>query len=277
MIHAAKQMFSIEGLNILEVSTDSILIDNIKRKRNELDAIAEMTYEQVGQLSNTPRGLTKFTRAKGISYPVREGDHGQIFRKSKKISHLPGTEYNKVRRRAELLTLSKIWRDIPVPLEHGKLNTDAVLRHVLTNNNIWVDGQGGAGKTTLGQLIVEQLRANGKTVVVIAKTHSAVRRFGDEHAQTADKFLNWHVAKAQGRLPDCLFIEEISMIDLRLWGYVSTIFMAGKNRKCQIVLSGDLFRSQTPKNTWNGCQIAANALRNSDLLYELAQGEPLLS
>jgi hypothetical protein len=52
-------------------------------------------------------------------------------------------------------------------------------------------------------------------------------------------------------------------------GYISTLF---QTRKCQLVLSGDLFQMKPPKNTWNGSEIQRHALRDSDLLYELAGG-----
>ena len=273
MIYAARKMFSIDKRTMLEVATDSLLIARTKRKSIELDQLANMTYEEVGRLSNKPDGLARFKRAKPeVIYPIREGDSAKIFRKSRKVSHLPGSEYKDFRRRAELLTLSKIWRDIPAPLVNGRLNFDAILRHVLNGGNLYINGMGGAGKSTLGMSLVEQLRAMGKKVIVIAKTWAAVRRFNDEFAQTADKFLHWHVGEARGVLPDVLFCEEISMIDLRLWGYISTIFLAGKNRKCQIIVSGDLFQLRPPKNTWNGSELSKDALRNSDLLFELAGG-----
>jgi hypothetical protein len=75
-----------------------------------------------------------------------------------------------------------------------------------------------------------------------------------------------------GSLPDVLFVEEISMLNLQLWGHISTLFQAGSVRKCQLVLSGDLFQLRPPKDTWNGSPTAKYALRDSDLLFELAQG-----
>jgi len=212
--------------------------------------------------------LQKFKkRAVGASYPIRQGDIGKIFQE-KKAKEMKGTRHE-IRRNATLLTLSKVWRDIPAPVENGRINTDAACRHVLNGHNLWIDGMGGAGKTTLGQQIVQELRAMKKTVSIIAKTHSACRRFGGDGVETADKWLNKYVGKACGPLPDVLFIEEISMIDLRLWGYISTLF---QTRKCQIVLSGDLFQLKPPKNTWNGSDVPRHAFRDSDLLYELADG-----
>jgi hypothetical protein len=112
----------------------------------------------------------------------------------------------------------------------------------------------------------------GKNVQIIAKTNSAVRNFGGEGVQTANKWLFWHVSKGNGALPDVLFIEEISMIDTQLWGYISTLFQAGNRHKVQMILSGDLFQLSPPKNTWNGNDIPKHALRDSDLLYELSGG-----
>ena len=256
-----------EPRNILQIQTDSVLIANTKRKADELNSIAEMTYEDVCHLSN-PQGLQKFKkRAVGADYPIRQGDTGKIFQE-KKPKEMKGQRHE-IRRNATLLTLSKVWRDIPAPVENGRINTDAACRHVLNGHNIWIDGMGGAGKTTLGQQIVQELRSMKKTVSIIAKTHSACRRFGGDGVETADKWLNKYVGKACGPLPDVVFIEEISMIDLRLWGFISTLF---QTRKCQIVLSGDLFQLKPPKNTWNGSDVPRHAFRDSDLLYELADG-----
>ena len=269
LAYAAEHMYSINHRNILQVQTDSLLICKLKRKDREMEAFAAMTYEDACRVSNSASVDHQLKRARGVSYPIRK-DTGLIFQ-SKKGKFLPGDHYDSVRRRAELLTLSKIWRDIPT-VKDGVLNTDAVLRHVLNGGHIWIDGMGGAGKTTLGQEIVRQLRALGKKVQIIAKTNSAVRNFGGEDCETANKWLYWHVSKGSGNLPDVLFVEEISMIDTNLWGYLSTLFQAGRNHKCQILLSGDLFQISPPKNTWNGCDIQKRALRDSDLLFELAGG-----
>ena len=268
--YAVEHMYQIPHRSILQLQTDSLLVSNLKRRGREVEEIASMTYEQACRVSNDPSVDRHLKRARGVSYPVRQGDNGLIFQQ-KKGKKLPGDNYDKVRRRAELLTLSKIWREIPTVV-NGRLNVDAVLRHVLNGGHIWIDGMGGAGKTTLAREIVKQLRAMGKRVQIIAKTNSAVQNFGGDGVQTASKWLYWHVSKGNGDLPDVLFIEEISMIDTQLWGYISTLFQAGNRHKVQIVLAGDLFQLSPPKNTWNGNDVPKHALRDSDLLYELAGG-----
>ena len=153
-----------------------------------------------------------------------------------------------IRRYAHLQTLPQEWREIPTPCRQGRLDTDEVMKHVLHGQNIFIDGMPGAGKSELGISIVNELRAMKKTVAIIAKTNAACRRFGCD-AMTADKWLNFHVKNAKGSLPHVLFIEEISMIDLRLWGFISTLYQTGR---CQIILAGDLFQIKPPKNTWCG-------------------------
>jgi hypothetical protein len=105
---------------------------------------------------------------------------------------------------------------------------------------------------------------------MITKTHSAVRRFG--RGSTADKWLGWHVGNARGGLPDVLIIEELSLLGLNLWTDVCTAFISGRAHKEQFILADDLFQLQPPKNTWCGAPVHKHALKNSDLLYQLAGG-----
>ena len=257
----------LEPRNILQIQTDSVLMANTKRKAEELTKIEQMTYEDACRLSNpSEEGLHAFKKREiEVSYPIRKGDHGRIFQqKSAKLM----SSSHKITRHIHLQTLSKVWREIPTPAENGRLNTDEVLRHVLNGHHLFIDGMPGAGKSELGIAIVNQLRAMKKTVAIIAKTNAACRRFGCD-AVTADKWLNHHVKNAHGSIPNVLFIEEISMIDLRLWGYISTLFQLGR---CQIIMAGDLFQIQPPKNTWCGVPVPKNALGGSDLLYQLAGG-----
>jgi hypothetical protein len=114
------------------------------------------------------------------------------------------------------------------------------------------------------------LRSAGKTVQVIAKTYTAIQNFGE--GMTADRWLNAHVLRGQGKLPDVLVVEEISLLGLNLWAMIATAFLAGKNKKLQIILAGDLFQLDPPKNQWCGNDVKKHALKNSDLLYDLAQG-----
>ena len=59
---------------------------------------------------------------------------------------------------------------------------------------------------------------------------------------------------------------------LNCGGTSRPLFQAGNRHKVQIILAGDLFQISPPKNTWNGNDIVRHALRDSDLLYELAGG-----
>ena len=121
LVYAAETMFQVNRRSILQLQTDSILVANVKRRDHEMKQLAEMTYEEVCQISNGPKGLGKYRkRARDISYPIRQGDSACIFQ-TKKGKKLPGEHYDRVKRRAELLTLSKVWRDIPVPVQNLSL------------------------------------------------------------------------------------------------------------------------------------------------------------
>jgi hypothetical protein len=260
LIHAIQKHAQIPRRHILEIQTDACLVVSGATKR-KIDAICDLTYEDAGRMSNRPLFNT-------IEYPVRIGDRGKIYQQ-KLGKQCPYRRYEKVRRNGSNFARERQWKFVSLRKD-GVFDASAMYAHVLAGSHLWLEGMGGCGKTTFSRVIVELLRNAGKTVQVIAKTYPALQNFGE--GMTADRWLNAHVLRGRGKLPDVLVVEEISLLGLNLWGMLATAFMAGKLKKMQIVLAGDLFQLDPPKNQWCGNPVKKHALKNSDLLYDLAQG-----
>jgi hypothetical protein len=227
MIMAMEMNAGIPKRDVLQLKTDAVLVDSGKRgkKRKALEAVENMSYEEVGKLSNN-RALAACT------YPVRAGEDAPIYQKGT-AKKLRGQKYDKVKRNAVFQTLTKTWTDIAL-MVGDVYDFTALFKHILDGKNCYIDGMPGGGKTTIGQELVAMLRRAGKKVQVIGKTNACLRRFGE--GKTADKWLFFHVTKGLGLMPDVLFVEEISLIGLNLWTSICTAFMSGKHKKIQVIL-----------------------------------------
>ena len=260
LLMALDRMATIPRRCVLELQTDAVLVDRGSNKKRKLDEISGLSYEAVGQLSNSHV-------FKQCTYPVRVGDVGHIYHE-KPGHEMPKRRFNKVRRTVTVQPMVKRWREIDTMVD-GQFSRTPLYTHCMAGNSVWIAGPGGCGKTTYCQEICTLLRAAGKQVQVIAKTHSALMRFADAHMNTADKWLHWHVTRAKGKLPDVILIDEISLLGLNLWTAVATMYLT---KKVQIILAGDLFQLDPPKNTWCGSPVVRHALKKSDLLFQLAGG-----
>ena len=250
--------------SITSVKTDALLIQGGVKKRKALESIESLTYESVAQMFHG--GMKRFC-SESYRYPVRKGDNGIVYRKEVNKKILPGEHYDKVKRSVKPMFLDKTWRELSTQNSEGDYDFTCVTAHVMNGGSLYIDGPGGCGKSHLGQILVSKLRESGKSVKVIAKTWVACRRFGMQ-AETADKWANFYVKKARGGTIDVLFIEEVSLLNVGLFGAISAYFQKG----LQVIVSGDLFQLDPVKNSWCGTDIPENAFGNSDLLYQLAGG-----
>ena len=111
-----------------------------------------------------------------------------------------------------------------------------------------------------------KLRKQGKNVDIISKTHAAVQNFG-EGAVTADHWIFRHVKNGS---PNCkiLVIDEITQIEIQLWNDIAKAAL----KNIQFILSGDFRQFQAIAEHWCGTSVKEGALKNSDMLLDLAGG-----
>ena len=129
-------------------------------------------------------------------------------------------------------------------------------------------GVAGTGKTFYAQSLVERLRAAGKRVDVISKTHAASRR---ANGKTADHWVRKYVL-CGGVYCDVLWIDEISQVDAGLLLQLSKLTY----RKMQFVLSGDFNQFPPIGSCFRGAAVSDDAFETSRLLHTMAQGNKVL-
>ena len=137
---------------------------------------------------------------------------------------------------------------------------------VLSGESVLITEMPGVGKTFLARNLISRLRAAGKLVEVVSKTHASVANLG-ANARTADYFTRRFIRNGSTRC-NVLVIEEVTMIDVYLWCELGKLHFSG----VQCILLGD-FRQMPPINPrWSCSPLADDALQRSDLLYELSGG-----
>ena len=152
-------------------------------------------------------------------------------------------------------TLSLVWRE---------LTEQEAEARVFDGGSLLVLGIAGVGKTHFLRGIVERLRAMGKSVDVISKTHSAARRAG---GTTADHWVRRHVLHGACTC-DYLWVDEVSQLDIGLWSQLAKLALTGT----RFLLSGDFHQFPPLSNFWKGCPVGDDALEHSGLLHTLAGG-----
>ena len=127
-----------------------------------------------------------------------------------------------------------------------------------------VCGCPGVGKSFWAREIVAQLRADGKVVNCIAKTHLACKNF-QMGCETAD---HWVIKKVQNG--DCagvqyLVVEEASQINVQLWADICV----ARQRGATIICLADFRQFEAIAQNWAGTPVQPHALQESAMLREL--------
>jgi hypothetical protein len=162
---------------------------------------------------------------------------------------------------------NRTWDLKDQPHNWRTLSADEAEGRALDGESLVVFGVAGVGKTFFLQGVVERLRASGKKVDIVSKTHVASNRAG---GVTADHWVRRYVINGS---PSCdvLWIDEISQLDVGLWLQLSKLTFT----KMQFLLSGDFNQFSPIGNSFRGSIIADDAFEHSGLLHTLAGGNRL--
>ena len=133
-----------------------------------------------------------------------------------------------------------------------------------------VQGAPGVGKTHHVRELVKALRASGKRVDVIAKTHASVSNFG-EGAVTADHWVRRYVRSGGCMTCDFLVCEEITQTEHQLWADVCKLGLGGVS----FILCGDFAQFPACCESHVGTPIPEGAVEQSHMIRDLSNSNRL--
>jgi hypothetical protein len=138
-----------------------------------------------------------------------------------------------------------------------ELGYEQAIEHVLGGGSLHVSALAGTGKTYLLKLLAERLRAQGKRVVMLAKTHVAVQNMGGQAAgaETVDRFRYSYGRGSDKTRPHVVLVDELSLIDAYCWLALCETFHHLKTCGGSVVLAGDWFQLPPTHNTLHGQQM----------------------
>jgi len=143
---------------------------------------------------------------------------------------------------------------------------DELEQHVIGGRSVLIIGNPGTGKTFIARRLVGRLREAGKLVEIVSKTHASVQNIG-LGAKTADHWTRRHIRNGATSC-DTLVVEEITQIDVFLWCEIAKLLHKGT----QFILLGDTRQFSAICASWSTSPLPDDALKKSDLLFELAGG-----
>jgi hypothetical protein len=238
---------------VYELKTDSILYKPLKRTRPRIDSL---TFRDLDTLRDLHEPAPKMRRLDQYCLMAAIHADDPVYRVQVVGEKDPlKCDPNKPKRTWDLALNPRTWHHLSP--EEGE-------RRVMEGGSLLVQGIAGTGKTFFLRGVVERLRAQGKVVDVISKTHVASRRAG---GVTADHWVRRYVLAGCPRC-DVLWVDEISQLDVGLWLQISKLTYTGM---C-FLLSGDFNQFAPLGNTFRGAQVAETAFEASGLLHTLSSG-----
>ncbi len=238
---------------VYELKTDSVLYKPLKRTRPRLDSL---TFRDLDTLRDLHEPAPKMRRLD--QYCLMSAIHSddtpyrvQAAVEKDPLKCNPGLP----KRTWDLAPNPRVWQHLQQ--EEGE-------RRVMEGSSLLVLGIAGTGKTFFIQGVTERLRGQGKVVDIISKTHVASRRAG---GVTADHWVRRYVMAGCPRC-DCLWVDEVSQLDIGLWLQISKLTFTGM----QFLLSRDFNQFAPLGNTFRGAQVAETAFEESGLLHTLSSG-----
>jgi hypothetical protein len=142
-----------------------------------------------------------------------------------------------------------------------ELDQEEATRRVLAGESLLIEGIAGTGKSYFAQQLVQALRAQGKSVAIMSKTHTASSRIG---GCTADHWVRRHILNGAATA-DVLWVDECYQLETNLWSQLNRL--SGR----QFILSGDPNQFAPLFDSWRGVAVPEDAFQRSNLLLALAQ------
>jgi hypothetical protein len=142
-----------------------------------------------------------------------------------------------------------------------ELQMEEATQRVMAGESLLIEGIAGTGKSYFAQQLVEALRAQGKSVAIISKTHTASSRIG---GCTADHWVRRHILNGAATA-DTLWVDECYQLETNLWSQINRL--GGR----QFILSGDPNQFAPLFDSWRGVAVPEDAFQRSNLLLSLAQ------
>ena len=128
-----------------------------------------------------------------------------------------------------------------------------------------VVGAPGSGKSYFVRALVMALRASGKSVDLLAKTHGSMQNFGLDGAQTADRWVR-RIRSGGCVTCDVVCVDEITQVEVQLWASICKFALSG----VAFILCGDFQQFSAICEHWAGCPVSEGSLEKSHMVRELA-------
>lgn len=142
---------------------------------------------------------------------------------------------------------SRDWRFEPPNDDWNDLTIEEAITQVTAGRSIFVRGIAGTGKSHLiRETLIPALRAQGKRVIALAKTHAAA---AVADGDTADHFA-WKHVREGGTGVDVIWVDEVSMLDIELLCDLSHVSF--RDPAPQWILSGDFNQYEPFFNAFRG-------------------------
>ncbi len=230
-----------------ELKTDSVLYRPLKRARTDAletlrfrDLRLRERFEPCGQRRLNEYCSLPLADSEDLVFRVADAVERDLLRMNPKR---PARDADYVHRQ-------------PVMRE---LDQEEATRRALAGESLLIEGIAGTGKSHFTMALVEQLRALGKTVAVIAKTHTASQRV---NGVTADHWVRRNVMHGAANA-DVIVVDEVYQIESALWGQLNKV--SGR----QWLLSGDCNQFAALFDSWRGAPVQEGAFRRSNLLLTM--------
>ena len=224
--------------SIKYVTTDAFILELPAKRLAAAKAVGTLRFDQLHtlrrdhELTDTTQ---RFLNSHAEMTPLTSSD--VVFRFSEIGRPLQG-KYTKPSRCVPAPTALPPWRD---------LTAVEVLAALWRDESLLVVGAPGSGKSYWVRERVRALRASGKRVDIVAKTHAAAQSFG-EGAQTADHYVRQRIRTGGTVQCDVLVCEEITQMEVQIWADCCKLALGD----VAFILCGDVLQFSAIAEHWVG-------------------------